>query len=60
MMFYWLDSFAQCLSPFFHHGVGSKPHLLYRFLTFYTELIWKKYRDFFVKRWRKTTVETVF
>jgi hypothetical protein len=20
-MFYWLDSFAQCLPPFFHQGV---------------------------------------
>jgi hypothetical protein len=26
------------------------PHLLYRFLIFYVELIWKKCRDFFVKR----------
>jgi hypothetical protein len=25
MMFYWLDSFAQCLPPFFHQGVGSNP-----------------------------------
>jgi hypothetical protein len=23
MMFYWLDNFVQCLSPFFHQGVGS-------------------------------------
>ena len=23
MMFYWLDSFAQCLPPFFYQGVGS-------------------------------------
>ena len=45
-MFYLLDSFAQCLPPFFHQG---------RFLTFYTKLIWKKCRDFFVK---KITVET--
>jgi hypothetical protein len=29
MMFYWLDSFVQCLPPFFHQGVGSNP-------TFYT------------------------
>jgi hypothetical protein len=21
-MFYWLDSFTQCLSPFFHQGIG--------------------------------------
>jgi hypothetical protein len=27
-------------------------------LTFYAELIWKKCRDFFVKRRRRTTVET--
>jgi hypothetical protein len=46
----WLDSFAQCVPPFFHQGEGSKPHLLHRFLTFYAELIWKKCRDFFIKR----------
>jgi hypothetical protein len=23
MMFYWLDSFARCLPPFFHQSVGS-------------------------------------
>jgi hypothetical protein len=34
------------------------PHLLHHFLIFYAELIWKKYRDFFVKRWREMTVET--
>jgi hypothetical protein len=40
MMFYWLDSFAQCPTPFFYQGVGLNPtHLLYRFLTFYAELI---------------------
>jgi hypothetical protein len=22
-MFYWLDSFTQCLLPFFHQGMGS-------------------------------------
>jgi hypothetical protein len=24
-MFYWLDSFTQCLSPFFYQGMGSNP-----------------------------------
>jgi hypothetical protein len=24
-MFYWLDSFTQCLLPFFHQGMGSNP-----------------------------------
>jgi hypothetical protein len=24
-MFYWLDSFTQCLPPFFHQGIGSNP-----------------------------------
>jgi hypothetical protein len=24
-MFYWLDSFNQCLSPFFNQGMGSNP-----------------------------------
>jgi hypothetical protein len=24
-MFYWLDSFTQCLSPFFHQGIGLNP-----------------------------------
>jgi hypothetical protein len=38
-MFYSLESFTQCLSPFFHQGIGSNPHLLHRFLTFYTDLI---------------------
>jgi hypothetical protein len=23
-MFYWLDSFTQCLPPFFYQGMGSK------------------------------------
>jgi hypothetical protein len=22
-MFYWLDSFTQCILPFFHSGMGS-------------------------------------
>jgi hypothetical protein len=41
MMFYWLDSFTQCLPPFFHQGMGSRfePHLLHRYLTFYADLI---------------------
>jgi hypothetical protein len=25
MMFYWLDSFIQCLLPFFHQGMDSNP-----------------------------------
>jgi hypothetical protein len=25
MMFYWLDSFVQCLMSFFHQGMGSNP-----------------------------------
>jgi hypothetical protein len=25
MMFYWLDSFTQCLLPFFHQDMGSNP-----------------------------------
>ena len=29
MMFYWLDSFTQCLPPFFHQGMSLNP-------TFYT------------------------
>jgi hypothetical protein len=29
-MFYWLDSFVQCLSPFFYYMVP--------FLTFYADL----------------------
>jgi hypothetical protein len=24
-MFYWLDSFTLCPTPFFHHGVDSNP-----------------------------------
>jgi hypothetical protein len=24
-MFYWLDSFTQCLLPFFHQGMGLNP-----------------------------------
>jgi hypothetical protein len=58
MMFYWLDNFVRCLSsirvwvqtpppaPLFN----DIPHLLHHFLIFYTELIWKKCRDFFVKK----------
>jgi hypothetical protein len=58
-MFYWLNNFVQCLPPFFHQGVGLNPtscttfnipHLIHRFLIFYTELILKKYKDFFLKR----------
>jgi hypothetical protein len=44
-------------STLFPSGVGSNP-ICCRFLIFYAELIWKKCRDFFVKRWRETTVET--
>jgi hypothetical protein len=25
MIFYWLDSFTQCLSSFFHQGMGLNP-----------------------------------
>ena len=31
-------------------GCGFKPHLVHRFLIFYAELIWKKWRDFFCKK----------
>jgi hypothetical protein len=24
-MFYWLDDFTQCLTPFFHQAVGLNP-----------------------------------
>jgi hypothetical protein len=37
-MFYWLDSFIQCLPPFFHQGMGSNPSPA-PFLTFYVVLI---------------------
>jgi hypothetical protein len=37
-MFYWLDSFTQCLPPFFHQGMGSNPPPV-PFLTFYADLI---------------------
>jgi hypothetical protein len=58
MMFYWLDSFVWCLSsirvwvqtPPLALLFNDIPHLLHRFLIFYTELIWKKCRDFFVKK----------
>jgi hypothetical protein len=36
-MFYWLDSFTQCLPPLFRHG-EFKPHLLHHFLAFYVNL----------------------
>jgi hypothetical protein len=38
-MFYWLDSFTQCLPPFFHQGMGSNPTSCIVFLTFYVDLI---------------------
>jgi hypothetical protein len=38
-MFYWLDSFIQCLPPFFHQGMGSKLTSCTVFLTFYADLI---------------------
>jgi hypothetical protein len=38
-MFYWLDSFTQCLSPIFHQGMGSSPTSCTIFLTFYADLI---------------------
>jgi hypothetical protein len=38
-MFYWLDSFTQCLPPFFHQGIGSNPTSHTIFLTFYADLI---------------------
>jgi hypothetical protein len=37
-MFYWLDSFTQCLPHFFHQGMGSNPPPAL-FLTFYADLI---------------------
>jgi hypothetical protein len=49
IVFYWLDGFIQCLLPFYQ-GVGSNTTCCAVFLIFYVELIWKKYRDFFVKR----------
>jgi hypothetical protein len=40
MMFYWLDSFAQYLPPFFHQGVASNPTSCTTiFKIFYAELI---------------------
>jgi hypothetical protein len=50
MMFYWLSSFTQCLPPFLHQGVGLNPTFYTVFLIFYVELIWKKCKNFFVKR----------
>jgi hypothetical protein len=38
-MFYWLDSFTQCLPPFFHPSMGSNPTSSGRCLTFYVDLI---------------------
>jgi hypothetical protein len=38
-MLYWLDSFIQCLLPFFHQGMGLNPTSYIVFLTFYTDLI---------------------
>jgi hypothetical protein len=35
-MFYWLDSFTQCLPPFFHQGMGLNP-------TFCTVLVEVKF-----------------
>ena len=37
-MFYWLDSFTQCLPPFFHQGMCSNPSST-PFLIFYADLI---------------------
>jgi hypothetical protein len=57
-MFYWLDNFIQCPSTLLPLGWWFKPHLLHCFLIFYAELIWRNVEIFFVKRWRRTTVET--
>jgi hypothetical protein len=38
-MFYWLDSFTQCLPSFFHEVMGSSPTSCTVFLTFYADLI---------------------
>jgi hypothetical protein len=38
-MFYWLDSFTQCLLPFFHQRMGSNPISCTVFLIFYADLI---------------------
>jgi hypothetical protein len=38
-MFYWLDNFIQCLTPFFYRGMGSNSTSLHRFLIFYADLI---------------------
>jgi hypothetical protein len=66
-MFYWLDSFIQCLPPFFYQGVGLNPISCTDFshtppaASFFNILCWvdlEKCRDFFVKRWRRMTVET--
>jgi hypothetical protein len=38
-MFYWLDSFTQCLPPFFHQVMGSNPTSCTIYLKFYADLI---------------------
>jgi hypothetical protein len=38
-MFYWLDSFTQCLPPFFHQGMGLNRTSCTVFLIFYADLI---------------------
>jgi hypothetical protein len=38
-MFYWLESFTQCLLPLLPLGHGLKPHILHHFLIFYADLI---------------------
>jgi hypothetical protein len=39
MIFYWLDSFTQCLLPFFHQGMGLNSTSCTFFFTFYADLI---------------------
>jgi hypothetical protein len=38
-MFNWLDSFTECLPPYFRQGMGSNPTSCTAFLTFYADLI---------------------
>jgi hypothetical protein len=38
-MFYWLDSFTQCLPPFFYQVMGLNITSCTIFLTFYADLI---------------------
>jgi hypothetical protein len=38
-MFCWLDNFTECLSPFFHQGMGLNPTSCTVFLSFYVDLI---------------------